>query len=136
MEAAAREFAEKGYDDATVRDVCRRAKANVAAVNYHFGGKAALHVEAAVAIALPLAWGLLAGPAGSAAALVVLCLVAATGAVPARDYYATLGFDATEGEAERATWRVMLSRERVRSRTAAVVPFVENQLILQRRTSF
>lgn len=39
LAAAARVFAERGYKSATVRDICRRASANVAAVNYHFGGK-------------------------------------------------------------------------------------------------
>ncbi len=37
-------FADKGFDAATVRDICGKAKANVAAVNYHFGGKEALYV--------------------------------------------------------------------------------------------
>jgi len=38
--AAARDiFAQRGVRDATVRDICTQAGANVAAVNYHFGGK-------------------------------------------------------------------------------------------------
>ena len=43
LDAAAREFAENGYQNATVRDICKRAEANVAAVNYHFGDKERLY---------------------------------------------------------------------------------------------
>ncbi|GFK94743.1 putative HTH-type transcriptional regulator YttP [Fundidesulfovibrio magnetotacticus] len=43
VEAAIEVFLEKGYAAATVRDICARAQANVAAVNYHFGSKEALH---------------------------------------------------------------------------------------------
>jgi len=39
LDAGARLFAERGFAPVTVRDICRRARANVAAVNYHFGGK-------------------------------------------------------------------------------------------------
>ena len=39
-------FAEKGYGGARVADICERAGANVAAVNYYFGDKAALYTEA------------------------------------------------------------------------------------------
>lgn len=46
LEAACEVFAEKGYHASKVADICRRAGANVAAVNYHFGNKAALYAEA------------------------------------------------------------------------------------------
>lgn len=43
--AAAREhFALRGLKEATVRDICAQAGANVAAVNYHFGGKDKLFI--------------------------------------------------------------------------------------------
>jgi AcrR family transcriptional regulator len=45
LAVASRRFAERGYDKVTVRDICRRARANVAAVNYHFGGKNGLYRE-------------------------------------------------------------------------------------------
>lgn len=44
LEAAIEVFADKGFDAATVRDICSKANANVAAVNYHYGGKDALYM--------------------------------------------------------------------------------------------
>lgn len=46
LETAGRLFARKGFRGATVRDICKAARANVAAVNYHFGGKSGLYTQA------------------------------------------------------------------------------------------
>ncbi len=45
LETAGAVFAEKGYRAATVREICQRAQANLAAVNYYFGDKERLYIE-------------------------------------------------------------------------------------------
>jgi AcrR family transcriptional regulator len=43
--AAGEVFAVRGFRGATIAEICRKAGANAAAANYHFGSKEALYVE-------------------------------------------------------------------------------------------
>jgi AcrR family transcriptional regulator len=43
LEVAGRLFAEHGFKRVTVRDICKAARVNLAAVNYHFGDKRGLY---------------------------------------------------------------------------------------------
>jgi len=43
LEVAGQVFAEQGYARATSKEICARAGANIAAVNYHFGSKDGLY---------------------------------------------------------------------------------------------
>lgn len=45
LDVAAQVFAEKGYRATTIAQICKAAKANVAAVNYHFGSKDGLYAQ-------------------------------------------------------------------------------------------
>ena len=45
IEAAGEAFAEHGFQGATIKDICLRAEANIAAVNYHFRDKNTLYLE-------------------------------------------------------------------------------------------
>lgn len=38
-------FAERGFRDATVREICAQAEVNAASINYYFGGKENLYAE-------------------------------------------------------------------------------------------
>jgi AcrR family transcriptional regulator len=43
LQEATRLFADQGFKKVTVREICRAAEANVAAINYHFGDKLGLY---------------------------------------------------------------------------------------------
>lgn len=43
LDVAGRVFAERGYADATSKEICARAGTNAAAVNYHFGSRDGLY---------------------------------------------------------------------------------------------
>ena len=43
LQAAQQLFSQRGFKDVTIREICLAARANVAAVNYHFGDKVGLY---------------------------------------------------------------------------------------------
>src|SRR5437867_11921376 len=46
LDAAREMFAQKGFEAASVGEICERAEANRAAISFHFGGKERLYIEA------------------------------------------------------------------------------------------
>ena len=46
LKSACKVFAEKGYREATIAEICEKAGANIAAVNYYFRDKETLYAEA------------------------------------------------------------------------------------------
>jgi AcrR family transcriptional regulator len=46
LEAAEAVFAEKGFKAASIREIAKKAGANIAAINYYFGDKERLYIEA------------------------------------------------------------------------------------------
>jgi len=70
LEAARHLFAERGFEDVTVREISRAARANLALVNYYFGDKLGLYLEVvsqAIAAVREFNSLAMAAPAGSSA---------------------------------------------------------------------
>ena len=45
LESATKVFAEKGFRDTTIADICENAHSNMASVNYYYGSKDELYAE-------------------------------------------------------------------------------------------
>jgi len=45
LKAAERLFADRGYEETSIRAIVAKARVNQAAINYHFGGKDGLYRE-------------------------------------------------------------------------------------------
>jgi len=45
LTSASRIFAEKGFQESTIAEICEQAGANIASVNYYFGSKETLYLE-------------------------------------------------------------------------------------------
>ncbi|AZJ23817.1 TetR family transcriptional regulator (plasmid) [Bacillus wiedmannii bv. thuringiensis] len=45
LEAAKKKFGERGYDDTSIQEIAKEARANVAMVSYYFNGKENLYLE-------------------------------------------------------------------------------------------
>ncbi len=67
LQAAGEVFGEKGFDAATIREICARAGANLAAVHYYFGDKRQLYLAAVTHVHRHAPWKALEWPEGTAA---------------------------------------------------------------------
>jgi AcrR family transcriptional regulator len=45
LKAAERLFADRGYEETTIRAIVAKARVNQASINYHFGGKDGLYTK-------------------------------------------------------------------------------------------
>ena len=122
LEAAGRVFAEKGFERATGKEICRLAGANSAAINYHFGGMVGLYaavVEEAHGrlVTVAMLSEAIAGKTDARAKLeALLGLIVRTLAGPAATSWAVrvVGRELTSPSPMLAAYRENHTRERVR----------------------
>lgn len=115
IEAALDVFGRYGFEGATTRQIARAARANLAAIVYHFGSKEALHVAVAQYIAERI--GALVGPSLAFAA------APETASTPARAREALIRLLETYaevllGEKEAERWAKFIVREQMQPTAA------------------
>jgi AcrR family transcriptional regulator len=115
VEAALDVFGRYGFEGATTRQIAREAKANLAAIVYHFGSKEALHVAVAEYIAGRIA--ALVGPSLAAAGAPDAAATPATARAALVRLLETYA-EVILGEAEAELWARFMVREQMQPTAA------------------
>jgi len=126
ISAAAARFAEHGFANVSVRDVCRDAGANVAAVNYHFDGKLGLYREvvgAAIDAVREMADAVMFAPSDASPAERLRHYV--------RAYVPRIAGRDSRVDAERVAWIHKLMRHET-SEPTPLAPWIAEQAIMPR----
>lgn len=117
LDVAGRVFAEQSYSRATSKEICERAGANIAAVNYHFGGKEGLYSAVLEE---------------AHARLVSIDLVTQTtqgGGTPAEKLRTLLGHVINEiAQRDEGSWELRVLSREVQSPTSMSGPMIANQI--------
>lgn len=113
VETARAEFAERGYDAATLRGIARRAGVDPALLHHYFKGKAGLFTEV---IAIPLdtttiVAGIVDGPPEQVGERIARTFLGLWDAPDGRDRFTTLVRSALSNEQAAATLREFITRE-------------------------
>ena len=110
IEAALDVFGRRGFEGASTREIAKAAKANLAAIVYHFGGKEALHVAVAehVAASILARIGQTLAEAADPAATAT-----AAGARAALEQLLSTFVDVILGTAEAERWARFIVREQL-----------------------
>jgi AcrR family transcriptional regulator len=115
VEAALDVFGERGFEGASTREIAKAARANLAAIVYHFGGKEALHL----AVAEHVAAGIL-GKIGPTLAMVADPSATASPAAARTALERLIGtvVDVLLGSAEAERWARFIVREQLQPTAA------------------
>jgi len=115
--AAGEVFAERGYGQATSKEICERAGMNSAAVNYHFGGFEALYSEA------------LAHAHQHLIAIEMLKEIAASKAAPRQKLRAVISMIVRRLAIPEASWEMRLISREIISPSPAREAFLKSEVL-------